>query len=487
MKFALLLLILVNCKVLSQEIIYNKNDSRFNFTNISDGSYISLSATDGITMLYKLDKSGKKILEKTISIRSPDDSFIIPGKEIYYLEATNETVISKVSILENEKSRVSVYIFDKFFNLSKLIVTSELEKSKIGFIGCNIDLSDLTLHLNYYNDNQITRYTKFDLKAKVIKEDFIVQDDRISGSNGAALLEDGYITYSGGRALIRFNSMNERVQEILFPLKQKTQFTTNSHLKVDGSNFLLLTTNGLLPEIHPGMDYVIDFKNRKYSPVLYKISKEGQIASFKKLGDSLEVPAPDNNLIIKNNYYYVGRFNKALNFIDEGISERYFVISKLDQNLNVLWEKTFYPKYRSDYNRLRLSGIRMTEDEKLLVYGHERRGFYNDTTTVGFMFKMNLSGDVIPFNALTTTKDFDYSSINIYPNPFHNSVNVILDNFSMPVDLEVYDQVGRLLTTKLLDPIIVNTIDLPDIPSGSYQYRIKDDKRVITSGSLLKK
>jgi hypothetical protein len=78
-----------------------------------------------------------------------------------------------------------------------------------------------------------------------------------------------------------------------------------------------------------------------------------------------------------------------------------------------------------------------------------------------------------------------YSDVNVYPNPFRNVVNVIVENVSEKSAFEVYDALGRLVINVPLKDhqTIVNTSELP---GGVYSYRIKSSAEVIKQGKLIK-
>jgi hypothetical protein len=78
-----------------------------------------------------------------------------------------------------------------------------------------------------------------------------------------------------------------------------------------------------------------------------------------------------------------------------------------------------------------------------------------------------------------------YNDVNVYPNPFRNVVNVVIENVSEKSVFEVYDALGRIVINLPLKDhqTIINTSELP---GGVYSYRIKSSAEVIKQGKLIK-
>ena len=77
------------------------------------------------------------------------------------------------------------------------------------------------------------------------------------------------------------------------------------------------------------------------------------------------------------------------------------------------------------------------------------------------------------------------STITLYPNPTHSSVNVVLGDGVRATDIRLFNTFGQLISTTSVNAP-VTTINLSELPNGIYFVQIFNDGKLITTGKVVR-
>lgn len=241
---------------------------------------------------------------------------------------------------------------------------------------------------------------------------------------------------------------------------------------IGGDNYLgyMYTEYGMMERLSSG-EYVIssrfpelvvtktgDVLKNETSSALVRVGEDFAIDTDNlpfmtgHLNDSVEIPAwlksiafTDEGDIFQcsagNDYHY--GYQKDL----------FVIITKMDSNLNVKWQKRFL----RDGGSYEPYCIIATNDGGCLVTGVLYNGQLNDTFDV---YCLKVSGD-----DSSTDESIDTNSLSIQPNPTKGVITVMGENFEKAV---IYDMLGRCVLMKSCIGKESLTLDLTTFPGGLY-------------------
>ena len=155
----------------------------------------------------------------------------------------------------------------------------------------------------------------------------------------------------------------------------------------------------------------------------------------------------------------------------------YIVIQKYDNDLIKIGQSILYDEsYCFAISNMKLSS---TGDLLLTGFGPERKG--EESKYYGVLMQFN------PNTITTNVKEnvLDLKNKNPFPNPSFGPFIIDLDNAKKP-ELLMYDIYGRLIfnTKELVNG--VNTLDLSNIKSGIFYFKIFDNVKLISKGKWVK-
>ena len=164
-------------------------------------------------------------------------------------------------------------------------------------------------------------------------------------------------------------------------------------------------------------------------------------------GDPLSIP---HNLIIRGNYLYASYYKDGLYIYDISDPGNTLVTGYYDtdpDNINGAWG--VYP--------LLPSGIVLVSDIK------------------NGLFIFDVSAALIATQSLKE-KEEDYNTISVFPNPFSESITVLLpDNFNSDLTFKLFDMLGRTILSETKLPSNSNKyiIKTDDLPGGIYILEVR--------------
>ena len=143
---------------------------------------------------------------------------------------------------------------------------------------------------------------------------------------------------------------------------------------------------------------------------------------------------------------------------------QYLAIVKLDEDLNVIWERYGMKAWMGKYNRYP-SMMKLLDEGGVAVFGyHEVLNSWNPTDTYGvWMITVNDEGVGTP-----ETEDI-LRPYFFFPNPVEDQLQIHYSSDITPVQVELYDIQGRLLSTHSND---LENITVEELPAGTYTMRV---------------
>jgi hypothetical protein len=112
-------------------------------------------------------------------------------------------------------------------------------------------------------------------------------------------------------------------------------------------------------------------------------------------------------------------------------------------------------------------------------------------TNVGALETFAIDGNaVLPTSCINTsgieseTKSLE--NVLVYPNPFHYSTTILLENASTnnSYELQIYNSIGVLVMNKIITTTTTE-INSSELPSGIYFYKVKDKNNSVNSGTII--
>ncbi|MBP7810499.1 MAG: T9SS type A sorting domain-containing protein, partial [Bacteroidia bacterium] len=77
------------------------------------------------------------------------------------------------------------------------------------------------------------------------------------------------------------------------------------------------------------------------------------------------------------------------------------------------------------------------------------------------------------------------NGINIYPNPTTGLITLVISDVSATTELEVFDAVGKIVLSQTISDSQTQ-INMSELASGIYSYRVKNANGYIAQGKLVK-
>jgi hypothetical protein len=209
----------------------------------------------------------------------------------------------------------------------------------------------------------------------------------------------------------------------------------------------------------------------------------GQYSNFTILGlqDTFEHIATQHCLdTTKNGDRYIGStFNFPTYCQNPPLCNdiAYFVLYKLDKNLNTLWTK----RYGKD-GQFVMFGLLTTSDGGCLMYGY-RISHGTNKKFEAYILKVDGNGIITSETAIPIAQ----SKIIPYPNPSNGLLNFKKETPSVfgTFDLNIFDISGKLVFQKK-GTDLSETFDLTHLAEGNYLYQIKVRDNIIALGQWVK-
>lgn len=194
------------------------------------------------------------------------------------------------------------------------------------------------------------------------------------------------------------------------------------------------------------------------STLFFSSDLEGNIKNYLVIGsknNSAEVPISFNAIDIdkKGQGIYHGCFS-----LDDVISYPFpnrLVITKTDDTLGVIWEKSY--SYPSRY--LEATYLLATNDGGCIVTG----GAYNEASDRYDLFVLKINSE-----GMVGTDEFlvqDGRPYTYWPNPVHDNLRLQFPPDVQPARVELFDLQGRLVRVQRSN---FGSIDMSQLPTGTY-------------------
>lgn len=140
------------------------------------------------------------------------------------------------------------------------------------------------------------------------------------------------------------------------------------------------------------------------------------------------------------------------------------VISKLDQDLNIIWERYGMDvKQPVEFHRYAECGLNILDEGGVAVFG--RNSGFNGQAFPEGLFMMLVDDDGVGFPETANSLRPYY----FYPNPVNDQLRMHYSPDVTPRYAEIYDLQGRLVSTQSNN---LESIDMSDLPTGTYTLRI---------------
>jgi len=156
-----------------------------------------------------------------------------------------------------------------------------------------------------------------------------------------------------------------------------------------------------------------------------------------------------------------------------------FFIIQLDTSLHKNWEIYFGSK---DQYRYAVYGILATQDGGALIYGSRYEDLGNKVFNA-YMVKVNSEGNI------TETNNIDASqliTIKTYPNPSDGPLSLDIKGITGKADIRIFDMSGNNVYVQPGITDGATTLDLSDLVSGTYIYKVYQKNKVLCTGQWVK-
>lgn len=465
MKFSHFLLYLLNFSIsvaFSQKI--NNNDFHENYRKVieipNDHFFI-------IETIY--DENFEIYYGKCFII---NDQGNLVNQYIHYNEGENVSL--QTAFFLNEKiylfglltSEENFYIIEIVLNQNLGIIETKKyslqENSRIGYLNTIIDSDSNFVHTGYFRDNfnmflfkNSMNGDSLDTKIFTIPFQFAYQLHESYDHSKFYLMLDGYISNMAYGGILELNKQF---------IPQNFNYIPYHVNKVSSSIYLndsLFIVSGLIYE---------NF-NKLY---IVKTNCTGILLesdTFFKDNNLQEFPAFSPGISLYNNNLYIGATSN-MDYTNPNLSsnDSWFHLIKMDENLNVFWEKWYGgDAYYS------LNSVLATSDGGCLMVGTKYPHGIGNQFIQGHYIKVDSNGDV------QWTQDIEIPELSykVYPNPTQSVFNI--ENSELNIQsIELYDISGRYLKSIQDCNKSTISIDLTPFSNGIYFAKIKSTKGVRT-------
>ncbi len=188
-----------------------------------------------------------------------------------------------------------------------------------------------------------------------------------------------------------------------------------------------------------------------------------------------ESPGWSKNLTpsLDGGYYYVGMQN-----IDSHIDTSKVILTKLDSNFNLIWEKYIW----DGLSNLESYGIYTMPDSSIILLV-DKSDLQYGTTSDAWVYKISKDGEVV-FTSKIGERKID--RLKIFPNPATEYINIEIAESDKPIiEYKIYDLQGKLI---LADKCFSKIVKLytSNLKTGSYFIIGKSFSGEIYSGRFIK-
>ena len=446
------------------------NDKRigrfFNCIEDCTGNYLILGRTspDGIFdfgYLRKISPTGDLLNEllfqhdgensSFFKILSNNTSFIVLGNiydeigdDLLYMKLDSNLQIDEYKILKFPDNRHIRYS-NAFIDSDSLIIISGYSFPSSG----DYNMQPFLYQINTNGDSIQTKYfNNTNLQ-------FLYQVHESSDSSKYLAFMDGYVVGYEISGILHLNKNFDIIKHCTLSSAYNYMF---SSLAINDSLFLV--TNLELS-----------------SPQLLKIciiNENGYIKDyfeFTKSSHTIEYPAYSPGISQRNNFFYIGAtsgFDLSNPFYSTNNS--WFHLIKMDENMNVLWEKWYGgDAYYS------LNSILATSDGGCLMVGTKYSHSVENQFIQGYYIKVDANGN----EEWTLDVKIPEWSYKVYPNPTQSVFNI--ENNEMDIQsVELFDISGKLLNSVQDCNNTTISVDLSSFPPGIYLAKVKSSKGIRT-------
>jgi PKD repeat protein len=114
------------------------------------------------------------------------------------------------------------------------------------------------------------------------------------------------------------------------------------------------------------------------------------------------------------------------------------------------------------------------------------KGEYNVCLNVKNNYGENTYCSIVSIKGLVATHDYlNYDDLDIFPNPFTNSINIVNNGPKRSYKLNIYSELGIKVFEQHVDLNEV-LLDLSNLPNGMYYYEFINSTHLIKAGKLIK-
>ncbi len=156
-----------------------------------------------------------------------------------------------------------------------------------------------------------------------------------------------------------------------------------------------------------------------------------------------------------------------------------FFIIQLDSLLQKNWEVYFGTE---DQYRYAISGILATQDGGALLYGR-RYDELGERIFNAYMVKFNADGNISWTNNIDASQ---FITIKTYPNPSNGTFSLDIKGISSRADIRIYDMSGKNVFVQHEIVEGETTLDLSDLVSGTYIFKVYQQNKQIGTGTWVK-
>ena len=267
---------------------------------------------------------------------------------------------------------------------------------------------------------------------------------------------DGYLPHRQSGGILE---MSKTFDTISFHLIETYTRHVSSSLKMSDSTFIVSSIN-LLDD---------------YKLYLNSVKHDGSVLhsdTFYKAIGMKELPAFSQG-ISKNsdNYYYIGsssNFDYSNSFFSS--NDAWFHLIKVDENMNVLWEKWY-----GENGYYSLNSVLGILDGGCLMVGTKYLHSVENQFFMGHYIKVDANGN----EEWTLDVEIPEWLYKVYPNPTQSVFNI--ENNEMDIQsVELFDISGKLLNSVQDCNNMTISIDLSSFSQGIYLAKIKSSKGIRT-------
>ena len=177
----------------------------------------------------------------------------------------------------------------------------------------------------------------------------------------------------------------------------------------------------------------------------------------------------------EGNYTYDVNNNPILEIYSEwdGTNTLWYLDSKYEYNYDLAYSSTeiilppyyyFVPDFSEEISNLPLNYINYDYTDTTWVINEKGTYYSSEQDVIGI-------------------SDINANPINVYPNPVTNIISIDIENNYKQLSFELIDIVGKAVITQKVSGL--NNINISELPTGLYFYRLTDKSEVIQTGKIV--